>query len=89
MLGKKIFELRKSANLTQKMLATIIGVTPQAVSLWEKDLADPDLLNIKALANYFQISLDELLEMENYNYSFEYQHNNTKLIHKEKNKGVK
>ncbi|MDR3263651.1 MAG: helix-turn-helix domain-containing protein [Clostridiales bacterium] len=84
MLGKKIKELRTEKGITQKELAKKLNLSPQAISLWEKDKADPDLLNIKAIAKFFEISTDELLEFETYIYSFEYKHENTKLIHKEK-----
>lgn len=84
MLGEKIRELRKEYKITQKKLAEELNISPQAVCLWEKDKTDPDLLNIKALAKYFNITIDELMSFNEYDYNFEYQHNGTKLIHKEK-----
>lgn len=64
MLGKKIKDLRKEKGLTQKELADVMNITPQAISLWEKDQADPDLINIKKLAKFFDISIDELMNTE-------------------------
>lgn len=34
--GKKILSLRQNANMTQEELALRMGVTPQAVSKWER-----------------------------------------------------
>lgn len=34
--GKKILTLRQNANMTQEELALRMGVTPQAVSKWER-----------------------------------------------------
>lgn len=67
-----ITELRKEKGLTQQEFADILGVSNSAVSKWEtgKYLPDPTLYN--KIANYFNISLSELLsgqrEKKNYNY---------------------
>ena len=37
MTGKEVTELRKKFNLTQDGLADLIGITRQAVILWESD----------------------------------------------------
>ena len=34
--GKRISECRQNLNMTQEMLAGRIGVTPQALSKWER-----------------------------------------------------
>ena len=34
--GKKILSIRQNANLTQEELALWMGVTPQAISKWER-----------------------------------------------------
>lgn len=35
-LGKKLLQLRQDENMTQEELALRIGVTPQAISKWER-----------------------------------------------------
>lgn len=60
-LGKNIFDLRKKKNITQEELAAELGVTAAAVSKWEKGYTLPDILMLCALADYFQVSTDELL----------------------------
>ena len=49
-LGEKINELRKRHQMTQEMLAEQLSVSPQAVSKWERGVANPDLGLIPALA---------------------------------------
>ena len=59
-LGEKIKELRKRDGRKQEDLATALGVSNQAVSRWEKDGSYPDMELIPAIANYFNVSIDEL-----------------------------
>lgn len=59
--GGKINELRKSKKITQDELAAELGVTAAAVSKWENGYTLPDILMLCALADYFQVSTDELL----------------------------
>lgn len=59
-LGEKIYELRKKNNLTQEMLADSLYVSAQAVSKWERGVANPDLELIPAMAALFGVSADEL-----------------------------
>lgn len=60
-IGKRIQALRKERGLTQKQLAELIGVTPQAVSKWETDESCPDISILSSLANVLGVSTDELL----------------------------
>ena len=59
-LGQKIRELRRRDGRTQEALAEAIGVTSQAVSRWEANGGYPDMEMIPSIANYFNISIDEL-----------------------------
>ena len=59
--GKTILELRKQKNITQEALAAELGVTAAAVSKWENNYTLPDILMLCALADYFQVTTDELL----------------------------
>lgn len=60
-IGDKINEFRKLKNMTQDELAEQMGVSPQAVSKWEKDLSIPDLPILIELADFFHITLDDLV----------------------------
>lgn len=53
----RIKELRKSKGLTQAELATKLGVTRQAVSLYEKGQIKPKIETLKKLAEYFGVSV--------------------------------
>lgn len=63
-IGKKIKNLRKAQNLSQEKLAEYFNVTPQAVSKWENGTAYPDVTMLPSIANYFNITLDELFSMD-------------------------
>ncbi len=63
-LGQRIQELRKRAGLTQEQLAEQLGVTRQAVSKWESDNGVPELDALIALSRYFNLTLGELLGVE-------------------------
>lgn len=60
-LGNKILEIRKKKNITQEELAAELGVTAAAVSKWENGYTLPDIFMLCALADYFDVTTDELL----------------------------
>ena len=64
-LGERIKEFRRRNGRTQEALANELGVTPQAVSRWEKGLCYPDMGMIPSIANYFGVSIDELFGYDN------------------------
>lgn len=61
-IGSKIKELRKQRGITQEQLAESIGISFQAVSKWENNIALPDITLAPLLASYFGISMDELFD---------------------------
>ena len=61
MIGKKIKELRELKGSTQEDLAKFLGVAPQTVYKYEKNINEPDLETTSKIADYFGISVDELL----------------------------
>lgn len=63
-LGKKLFELRKSKNLSQEDVADKLNVTRQTVSKWETNQSTPDFDKIVPLCDLYGISTDELLKDE-------------------------
>lgn len=63
-IGEIIKELRKQRKITQEELAELIGVTPQAISKWERDVGYPDITQIVPLSKVFGVSTDELLGVD-------------------------
>ena len=63
-IGEKIKELRKKYNVTQDKFAEYLGVTAQAVSRWENETCYPDVDLFPAIANFFNITIDELFESD-------------------------
>ncbi|MBP5236903.1 MAG: helix-turn-helix transcriptional regulator [Clostridia bacterium] len=59
-IGTKIKNLRARDGITQEKLASALGVTAQAVSKWESENGYPDLEFLTPIANFFNVSLDEL-----------------------------
>ena len=60
-IGEKISALRKQRKMTQDELAEKMGVSSQAVSKWETNMSIPDLPSLINLADFFGITLDELV----------------------------
>ena len=60
MLSEKIYALRRKNGLSQEQLAEKIGVSRQSISKWEGGLSTPELDKLKALSEFFQVSIDEL-----------------------------
>ncbi len=63
-LGEKLFELRKSKNLTQDDVAEKLEVTRQTISKWETNQSTPDFDKIVPLCNLYEITPNELLMKE-------------------------
>lgn len=60
-IGEKIKELRKKADVNQERFAEYLGVTAQAVSKWEVEGCYPDIELLPSIANFFNVSIDELM----------------------------
>lgn len=61
MIGKKIKELREIKQITQEELAKYLGVAPQTVYKYEKEINEPDLKTTSKIAEYFNVTTDYLL----------------------------
>ena len=64
-IANRLLEYRKNAGLSQDQLADKIGVSRQAVSKWERGEASPDIENLIALSEIYEVSLDELVKGKN------------------------
>lgn len=63
-MGGKIYSLRVAKGMTQEQLAAILCVSPAAISKWERNLSNPSIEMLWALADYFECSMDELVGRE-------------------------
>ncbi len=59
--GKNLKRLRLERNMTQEALATVLGLSTQAVSRYETEAAYPDIELLPLIAGYFGVSVDALL----------------------------
>lgn len=60
-LNEKIKKMRLEHNWTQEQLAERLDVSAQAISRWETNSTFPDIEMIPDIASIFEISVDELL----------------------------
>lgn len=64
LIGDKLKKLRKSRDLTQEEVAAHLGISSQSISKWERCDGYPDITMLPTLANYFNISVDDLIGMD-------------------------
>ncbi len=73
LIGENIRRNRLDRGLTQEEVALHLGISAQSVSKWERGDGYPDIEMLPSIANYFNVSVDELLgtsdiqKTENYN----------------------
>ncbi|MGN0664479.1 MAG: helix-turn-helix domain-containing protein [Negativibacillus sp.] len=61
MIGERLLDLRKDAELTQDELAAILRINKHSISSYERDKSEPpDAIKIE-IAKYFGVSVDYLL----------------------------
>ena len=61
MIGEKLRQLRSEKGNTQLELAKAVDVSVKTVKNWESDINDPDLSHTIAIADYYDITIDELV----------------------------
>lgn len=62
--AENLMALRKQHGLSQEGLGDVVDVSRQTVSKWELGLTTPELDKLVGLAEYFHITLDELVGRE-------------------------
>lgn len=62
--SENLMRLRKEKGLSQEALGEQIGVTRQTVSKWETGETTPEMNKLIELAQFFAVSLDELVGKE-------------------------
>ncbi len=61
-LGLRLRELRQERGLTQRMLAQLAGVSPNAVSLIERDEISPSVATLQRLATALNVKMSYFFE---------------------------
>lgn len=59
--AEKLRQLRERSGMSQEKLAEQLGVSRQVITKWENGTGTPKIDNLKALADCFHVTLDELL----------------------------
>ncbi len=54
--------LRRKNNISQKKLANEIGVAQSSINYWEKGERTPSFEGVRKIANFFNVSLQDLLD---------------------------
>ena len=62
--NEKLQHLRKQKEITQEELAVAIYVSRTAISKWESGRGYPSIDSLKALSEFFGVTIDELLSSE-------------------------
>ena len=60
--GTVIRKLRDRQKMTQEELAGKLNVTRQALSNWERDVNEPDLVTLKEICFLFGVHMDDFAE---------------------------
>ncbi|MDE6472371.1 MAG: helix-turn-helix domain-containing protein [Clostridia bacterium] len=65
-IGKELKYQRKVNKLSQREVAEVLGVGANAISRWEMGDHTPSIYELIALADFYDISLDELVGRDYY-----------------------
>ena len=64
-IGEHIRLLRYREGISQSALAKALGATRAAVNAWEMGISNPSMQSLIELAQYFHVSVDYLLGLDN------------------------
>lgn len=64
----RLRELRLSKNISQSELGMLLGVSGQTILNWENEIYEPKIDQLIKLADYFNVSIDYLVERKIENY---------------------
>ena len=60
-VAKNLAELRKAKNLKQSELGASVGYSDKTISKWENGASVPDIAALASLADFFGVSVDDML----------------------------
>lgn len=59
--GNNLEKIRKEHKISQSKLGCALGITQQMISSYEKNISSPNIESLVRLADYFHISVDDLI----------------------------
>ena len=62
--SERLKDLRIQKNISMYDLSVQLGVSNAAICKWENELTEPKASNIKSIAEFFEVSTDYLLGLE-------------------------
>ena len=65
-IGEKIRDLRIKRGYSQAQLAELMGMKRSAISNYEQGIREPDLDTVEAFADFFDVSVADLLGRDDY-----------------------
>ena len=65
MVGSGIKMLRENRRFTQKDLAKLLGVSRQAVCMWEADKRELKVAVLNRIAKFFGVTVDDIIKLQN------------------------
>ena len=61
-IGKQIRALRTAKGLTQNELSDLVGIAPSTFIRWEMGQNSPSISGLVSLANFFEVSIHDLID---------------------------
>lgn len=61
--GNRLLSMRNKCGMTQRQVASYVGVTDKAVSKWEIGASKPTTNALRKLAELYGVSIDDMLDM--------------------------
>lgn len=65
-IGEEFLYHRTKNKLTQAQIAKATGISQKAISFWERNERTPNIIDCIKLADYYEITLDELVGRDNF-----------------------
>lgn len=71
MFGEKLKKLRTDNRMTQQELAKILKISSSTIGMYEQNRRSPDIETLKKIAQYFNVSIDYLVDNSNTQNSYD------------------
>lgn len=61
-IAQRIKEYRRKNYITQKQLSKLLGISPQAISKWEREQGYPDIIMLPIIAELLDCTINDFFE---------------------------